>query len=109
MKPARSDVLVFFGSTGDLAYKQIFPALQALVHHGRLDMPIVAVGRKDVPLDELRARARETIAKNGGVDAAAFAKLSAQMRYVKVDYDDAATFARIREAVGGANHPLHYV
>jgi glucose-6-phosphate 1-dehydrogenase len=109
MKSPRSDVLVFFGSTGDLAYKQIFPALQALVHHGRLDMPIVAIGRKDLPLDDLRKRARESIAKNGGVDAAAFAKLAAQIRYVKVDYDDAATFARIREAIGGAKHPLHYV
>ena len=109
MKPARSDVLVFFGSTGDLAFKQIFPALQALVRHGRLDMPIVAVGRKDLALEELRARAKESVAKNGGVDEAAFAKLAAQMRYVKVDYDDTATFARIREAVGGAKRPLHYV
>ncbi len=109
MKPARSDVLVFFGSTGDLAFKQIFPALQALVQHGRLEMPIVAVGRKDLPLDELRARAKESVAKSGGFDAAAFAKLAAQMRYVKVDYDDASTFARIREAIGPAKHPLHYV
>ena len=109
MKPARSDALVFFGSTGDLAYKQIFPALEALVRHGRLQMPIVAVGRKDLPLDELRARARESIRKNGSLDDAAFAKLAAQMEYVKVDYDDPATFARIREALGGAKHPLHYV
>jgi glucose-6-phosphate 1-dehydrogenase len=109
MKPTRSDVLVFFGSTGDLAFKQIFPALQALVRHGRLDMPIVAVGRKDLPLDELRARAKESVTKSGGFDAAAFAKLAAQMRYVKVDYDDASTFTRIREAIGPAKHPLHYV
>ncbi len=109
MKPARSDALVFFGSTGDLAYKQIFPALEALVRHGRLQMPIVAVGRKDLPLDELRARARESISKNGSLDEAAFAKLAAQMEYVKVDYDDPATFSRIREALGGAKHPLHYV
>jgi glucose-6-phosphate 1-dehydrogenase len=109
MKPTRSDVLVFFGSTGDLAFKQIFPALQALVQHGRLEMPVVAVGRKDLPLAELRARAKESVAKSGGVDAAAFAKLAEQMRYVKVDYDDASTFARIREAIGPAKHPLHYV
>ena len=102
MKPARSDVLVFFGSTGDLAFKQIFPALQARVRHGRLDMPIVAVGRKDLDLDELRARARESVAKNGGVDEAAFTKLAAQMRYVKVDYDDAATFAWIDRGFGFA-------
>jgi glucose-6-phosphate 1-dehydrogenase len=109
MKPVRSDALVFFGSTGDLAYKQIFPALEALVRHGRLQMPIVAVGRKDLPLDELRARAKESITKSGSLDEAAFAKLAAQMQYVKVDYDDPATFSRIREALGGAKHPLHYV
>jgi glucose-6-phosphate 1-dehydrogenase len=109
MKPARSDVLVFFGSTGDLAFKQIFPALQALTRHGRLDMPIVAVGRKDLPLDELRARAKESVAKSGNLDAAAFAKLAARLSYVKVDYDDPATFARIREAIGPAKRPLHYV
>jgi glucose-6-phosphate 1-dehydrogenase len=109
MKPARSDALVFFGSTGDLAFKQIFPALQALVRRGRLDMPIVAVGRKDLPIDELRARAKESVEQNGGVDAAAFAKLAAQMGYVKVDYDDPATFSRIRDALGSAKRPLHYV
>jgi glucose-6-phosphate 1-dehydrogenase len=105
----RSDALVFFGSTGDLAFKQIFPALAALVGHGRLDMPILAVGRKDLDLDDLRKRAKESISKSGKFDAAAFDKLAAQMRYVKVDYDDASTFAALREALGPAKHPLHYV
>lgn len=109
MTPARSDAIVFFGSTGDLAYKQIFPALHALVRRGRLDLPIVAVGRKDLEIDELRARAKESISKSGGLDAAAFAKLSARLCYVKVDYDDAGTFSRIRGALGGSKHPLHYV
>ncbi len=109
MDISRSDALVFFGSTGDLAFKQIFPALQSLVRHGRLDMPIVAVGRKDIGIDKLRARAKESLAASGGVDASAFEKLSTQLRYVVVDYDAPTTFARIREAVGEAKHPLHYV
>ncbi len=109
MKPASSDALVFFGSTGDLAFKQIFPALAALAAHGRLDVPIVAVGRKDLALDELRARAKASVSKSGPLDEAAFAKLTANLRYVKVDYDDASTFARIRGAIGDAKHPLHYV
>jgi glucose-6-phosphate 1-dehydrogenase len=109
MNPSRSDALVFFGSTGDLAFKQIFPALQALVRHGRLDMPIIAVGRKDLDVDELRARAKESISKSGSFDAATFAKLAALIRYVKVDYDDAATFSAIKDALGSAKHPLHYV
>jgi glucose-6-phosphate 1-dehydrogenase len=109
MPARRSDALVFFGSTGDLAFKQIFPALQALVRRGRLDIPILAVGRKDLDVDELRARAKASIEKSGGFDAAAFAKLAALIRYVKVDYDDASTFAGIRDALGSAKHPLHYV
>jgi glucose-6-phosphate 1-dehydrogenase len=109
VKPPRSDALVFFGSTGDLAYKQVFPALQALVRRDRLDMPIVAIGRKDLAQSEIVARAKDSVTKAGGVDAAAFAKLSALFRYVQVDYDDPATFARIREAIPAAEHPLHYV
>ncbi len=109
MQAVRSDALVFFGSTGDLAFKQIFPALHELVRHGRLDLPIIAVGRKDLDLDELRARAKESVSKRGRLDAATFAKLSVQIRYVKVDYEDAATFSRIRAALGAAKHPLHYV
>lgn len=105
----RSDALVFFGSTGDLAFKQVFPALQALVRRGRLDLPIVAVGRKDLEVDDLRARAKESIEKSGTFDAPAFARLAALIRYVKVDYDDASTFVQIREALGSAKHPLHYV
>ncbi len=109
MSPPHSDALVFFGATGDLAYKQIFPALHELVRHGRLDMPIVAVGRKDLGTEGMLARAKESIAKAGSLNADVFAKFSARFRYVKVDYDDAATFAGIREAVGAAKHLLHYV
>lgn len=109
MSPARSDALVFFGATGDLAFKQIFPTLQALVKSGRLDMPIVAVGRKKLSLDDLRKRVKESLAKSGDVDAAAFETLSQRLRYVEVDFDDASSFSRIKEALGGAKHPLHYV
>ncbi len=69
-------------------------------------MPIIAVGRKDLDVDELRARAKESISKSGSFDAAAFAKLAALIRYVKVDYDDAATFSAIKDALGSAKHPL---
>ncbi len=109
MHPERSDAFVFFGSTGDLAFKQIFPALQALLRRGQLDMPIVAVGRKKLGIDELRARAKKSLTASDGVDSAAFEKLSSQLRYVVVDFDDAATFGLIREAMGDAKHPLHYV
>jgi glucose-6-phosphate 1-dehydrogenase len=109
MDTARSDALVFFGSTGDLAHKQIFPALAQLTRHGRLDMPIVCVGRKEMPLEEVRRLTKKGLDENGGVDAAVFAKLSANLRYVAVDYDRPETFSRIRAALGGAKHPLHYV
>ncbi len=108
MTHARCDALVFFGSTGDLAFKQIYPALQALVQDGRLDMPIVATGRKDIGVEKIRQRARESLEKSKTFDAAAFAKLSAQLSYVAVDYDDASTFEGIRKAVGDAKHVLAY-
>jgi glucose-6-phosphate 1-dehydrogenase len=109
MAHSRSDALVFFGSTGDLAFKQIYPALQALVKAGKLDLPIVAIGRKDIGVEKIRARARESIEKSGTLDEAAFAKLSALLSYVAVDYDDASTFDGIRKAVGDAKHVLAYV
>ena len=105
----RSDALVFFGATGDLAYKQIFPALQALTKRGQLDIPVVAVGRKDVPIEELRAKARKSIEENAKLDEDAFAKLSKNLAYAKVDYDDASSFQSIVKALGGAKRPLHYV
>jgi glucose-6-phosphate 1-dehydrogenase len=106
----RSDALVFFGATGDLAFKQIFPALQALVQHGRLAMPIVTVGRKDVPIEKLRARVKESLAASEeGVDGGAFEKLASQLRYAAVDFDAPDSFRSIRDALPDAKHPLHYV
>lgn len=109
MKNHSSDAFVFFGATGDLAYKKIFPALQALIRHGELDMPVIGIARAGWSLDKLRQRARDSVQKNDGVDAAALAKLSAQLRYVEGDYNDSATYDRLRQTLSGAARPLHYL
>ena len=106
---SQSDALVFFGATGDLAYKQIFPALQALVKRHHLDIPIVGVAKAGWNLDQLKARARDSITAHGGLDEAAFAKLSALLQYVDGDYRDAATFAELRRVLGSVRRPLHYL
>ena len=104
-----SDALVFFGATGDLAYKQIFPALQAMVRRGTLHVPVVGVARSGWGLDQLVARAHDSLAHHGGtVDEDAFGRLRALLRYVDGDYRDPATFDRPRQALGPAQHPLHY-
>src|SRR3989442_9199574 len=107
--PESSDAFVFFGATGDLAYKQIFPALQALIRGGHLNMPIIGMARADWTVDKLRDRARDSLAHDGGVDAGAFAKLSARLTYVGGDYQDPATYERLRQALEGARRPLHYL
>jgi glucose-6-phosphate 1-dehydrogenase len=94
MSNEHSDALVFFGATGDLAYKKIFPALQAMVKRGALDVPVVGVAKAGWNLEQLRARAKDSLEKHGGVDPAAFAKLSARLRYVDGDYQDPATFEK---------------
>jgi glucose-6-phosphate 1-dehydrogenase len=104
-----SDALVFFGATGDLAYKQIFPALQALVKRHNLTIPIVGVAKAGWNLDQLKARARDSVTAHGGLDEAAFAKLSALLQYVDGDYRDPATFAQLRQILGNAQRPLHYL
>jgi glucose-6-phosphate 1-dehydrogenase len=104
-----SDALVFFGATGDLAYKQIFPALQALVSRHNLKIPIIGVARSGWSLEKLKARARESLEKHGGVDEAAFEQLSALLRYVNGDYNDPTMFTRLRQALDGSRHPLHYL
>src|SRR3954452_16092927 len=109
MSETRPDALVFFGATGDLAYKKIFPALQALVKNGRLNVPVIGVARAGWNLDQLRAPARDSVDKHGGLDPSAFAKLSALLRYVDGDYQDPATFAALREQLAPARHPAHYL
>ena len=104
-----SDAFVFFGATGDLTYKQIFPALQAMIRRGHFDMPIIGVARSTKDLDGLRARAHESIEKHGGVDSRAFAALSKKLQYVNGDYGSQETFRQLRKALGGASHPLYYL
>ena len=107
---SHSDALVFFGATGDLAYKKIFPALQALVRDGELDMPVIGVAKAGWTLEQLQARVRDSLVHGeGGVDEAAFARLSAQLRYIDGDYEDPATFARLKRELQGIQRPLHYL
>jgi glucose-6-phosphate 1-dehydrogenase len=104
-----SDALVFFGATGDLAYKKIFPSLQAMVKRGNLNVPVIGVARQGWTLDDLRARARESIEKHGSFDHDAFLKLAGLLRYVDGDYEDPTTFQRLRTALDGASRPAHYL
>jgi glucose-6-phosphate 1-dehydrogenase len=108
--PPHSDALVFFGATGDLAYKKIFPALQAMIRRGHLDVPVIGVAKAGWGIEQLRERARASLAEHGGgVDAAAFAKLVARLQYIDGDYGEAATFAALKKALGGATRPAHYL
>jgi glucose-6-phosphate 1-dehydrogenase len=109
MSNLHSDALVFFGATGDLAYKKIFPALQGMLRRGRLDVPVIGVAKAGWDLEQFRARAHDSLEKHGGVDAAAFEKLSGLLRYVDGDYTDPATFQAIRKELTGAQHPAHYL
>jgi len=104
-----SDALVFFGATGDLAYKKIFPALHALIRAGELDLPIIGMARPDWTLEKLRQRAHASIKQHGDIDAKAFAKLSAQLQYVGGDYADPETYRQLKQDLGEAAHPLHYL
>jgi len=104
-----SDALVFLGATGDLAYKKVFPALQNLIQHGHLDAPIVGVAKAGWNLEQFRVRARDSLAEHGGVDEAAFSTLIERLRYVDGDYNDPATFDQLRQALGEAKRPLHYL
>jgi len=104
-----SDAIVVFGVTGDLAFKQIFPALQALVRHGHLNVPVVGVARSDYNLDQLRARARQSVEQHGGIDSAAFQKLCGLLRFVGGDYEDPGTYDRLRQALTGCQRPVYYL
>src|SRR5271156_2103903 len=109
MSDSHSDALAFFGATGDLAYKKIFPALQAMVKRGRLTVPVIGVAKAGWNLDQLKARARDSVEKHGGIDPAAFAKLSGLLRYVDGDYNDPQTFQALRKELGTAQQPAHYL
>jgi glucose-6-phosphate 1-dehydrogenase len=109
MSNEHSDALVFFGATGDLAYKKIFPALQAMVKRGNLNVPVVGVAKAGWNLDQLRARAKDSLEKHGGVDPVAFEKLSALLRYVDGDYQDEATCEALRAQLKDAHRPAFYL
>jgi len=109
MSAFHSDALVFFGATGDLAYKKIFPALQAMIKRGHLDVPVIGVAKAGWNLDQLKARARDSLEKHGGLDPAAFDKLCDLLRFVGGDYKDAATYQALRKELGPAQKPAHYL
>jgi glucose-6-phosphate 1-dehydrogenase len=110
MNVPHSDALVFFGATGDLAHKKIFPSLQRMIKQGHLNVPVIGVAKAGWNVDQLRARARDGLEKfGGGVDAAAFEKLCGLLRYVDGDYKDEATFQSIRKELGSAERPAHYL
>jgi glucose-6-phosphate 1-dehydrogenase len=103
------DALVFFGATGDLAFKKIFPSLQAMIKRGHLDVPVIGVAKAGWNLEQFHARARDSLDKHGGIDPAAFEKLCGLLRYVDGDYADASTFHALRRELGGAQRPAHYL
>jgi glucose-6-phosphate 1-dehydrogenase len=109
MTTPRSDALVIFGASGDLAYKKIFPALAAMTRRGHLDVPVVGVARSEWTLEQFRARARESIEQHGGLDETNLAKLLGRLRYVQGDYGDQATMDGIRRELDDATRPLHYL
>jgi len=109
MTQPHSDALVFFGATGDLAYKKIFPALQSMIKRGSLSVPVIGVAKAGWNLDQLKDRAKDSLEKHGGLDPDAWTKLSGLLRYVDGDYADPATFAAVRKELGDAKRPAHYL
>ncbi len=109
MTESASDALVFFGATGDLAHKKIFPALQSLAKHGKLNFPVIGVAKSGWNLEQLKQRARDSVEHYGGLDPEAFPKLMKVLRYVDGDYADASTFQQVRKELGSAQHPTHYL
>ena len=104
-----SDAFVFFGATGDLAHKKIFPALYAMVHRGTLNVPIIGMARAGWTLDALRERARDSVQAAGDFEPECFAKLSALLHYVDGDYADPETYAQLKRELGFARRPIHYL
>ena len=104
-----SDALVFFGATGDLAYKQIFPSLQKLARRGKLAGPVIGVAKAGWNLEQFKQRAQDSVEKHGGLDPVGFPQLLAKLRYVDGDYKDPQTFANVRKELGEAKHPIHYL
>jgi glucose-6-phosphate 1-dehydrogenase len=104
-----SDSFVFFGATGDLAYKQIFPSLQQMILRDNFDLPIIGVAKSGWTIEQLQARVRDSLAQHGGLDEKAYAKLVQLMQYIGGDYQDPKTFEKLHHALGEARSPLHYL
>jgi glucose-6-phosphate 1-dehydrogenase len=109
MDQTASDALVFFGATGDLAYKQIFPSLQRLAKRGKLDMCVIGVAKSGWDLTQFKIHARKSLETHGGIDPVGYPILMERLRYVDGDYADPATFQQVRKELGSAKHPLHYL
>ena len=109
MTQPHSDALVFFGATGDLAFKKIFPALQAMIKRGALTVPVIGVAKAGWTLDQFKTRAQNSLEQHGGLDPAAWDKLKSLLRYVDGDYADSATFEAVRKELGSAERPAHYL
>ena len=109
MNPERSDALVFFGATGDLAFKKIFPALYAMTRAGQLEVPVIGVARSEWTVEQFRARARQSVERAGAVDEVIFASLASKLQYVQGEYEAPETYVALRSALGAATHPLHYL
>ena len=101
--------MVFFGATGDLAFKKIFPALHAMTRAGQLSVPVIGVARSDLTVDQFRARARQSVERAGDVDEATFARLASNLQYVRGEYEAADTYTALHTALGSATSPLHYL
>jgi glucose-6-phosphate 1-dehydrogenase len=110
MNTAHSDALVVYGVTGDLAHKMIFPALYAMVKHGTLNAPVIGVAFPNWSLERLHKRVTHSIEHAGGIDdKQAFRHLLSLLKYVSGDYNDTTTFAAIKQALGKARRPAHYL
>jgi glucose-6-phosphate 1-dehydrogenase len=110
MAVSRSDALVIFGVTGDLAHKMIFPALYALTKRGALNVPVIGVAFPKWSLERLRKRVTDSIKRSGGIDyRRALHRLLSQLSYVSGDYNDPNTFAAIKKTLGRARRPAHYL
>ena len=108
-EPETSDSFVFFGATGDLAYKQIFPALQQMILRDNFNVPIVGVAKSGWTIEQLKARVRDSLTQHGGIDEKAYTKLVQSLQYIDGDYQDPKTFEKLTQALGEARSPLHYL
>ena len=109
MTQPSSDAFVFFGATGDLAYKKIFPALQKLAKRGRLEIPVFGVAKSGWSLQHLHERAKSSVENHGGLDPEGFSNLLAKLKYIDGDYRDPATFSKLRQELGSSRRPMHYL